>query len=179
MIDKGKFATGMGLLAGAFNRTVDGAVSRAYYSILSNALTTDEFEAAVGKVMAEETFWPSPAKLIAAVRSSPADAGAAALEHVNRVLSDHGGYRFLPHEKFHSEFDAPTRAAIAAVGGLADIADTPIERHPALVKKFSSAYAAALQPKLPTPPLDPRVKQLVGNLASRIGGQDRRLGRDA
>lgn len=179
MIDKQAFATGMGLLAGAFGRAVDAPVSRAYYGILNPRMDTAEFETAVNRVLAEETFWPSPAKLLGYVRNNPLDAGTAALEHVNRVLSEHGGHLYLPHDKYLEAFDMPTRGAIAAVGGLAAIVDTPIDRHPSLVKRFSDAYVRAQQPGLPQQQTDPRVKQLVGSVAEKIGGHDRRLGRDA
>ena len=178
MIDKAKFAAGMGLLAGAFNRTVDAAVSRVYYSILSSRLDTEQFERAVNHALTMETFWPSPARLLGFVSQNPLEVGEGALEHVNRVLAEHGGHLFLPHEKF-LEFDEPTRAAIAACGGLGEICNTPIERHPSLVRRFASAYTMMHRPRVTAPPTDSRVKELVGSTAAKLGGHDRRLGRSA
>lgn len=177
MIDKDVFATGMGLLCGAFNRTLDAAVSRAYYGTLGQRMTTAEFEAAVQKCLADDTFWPSPAVLLAKVQTDPMQGGAAALEHVNRVLSAHGGHRYLTHATYHAEFDGPTRAAISAVGGLAEITGTTIERHPGMVRKFATAYASALAgPKrLASPPIDPRVTSLVAGIV----GRDRSAGASA
>ena len=182
MIDKQVFAAGLGLLAGAFNRTVDPPISRVYYSVLSSRLTTEQFEAAVQRVLAEETFWPSPAVLLRkADLPMPQYAAIEALNHVTRVLSETGGYRFLPHERFHAEFDAPTKAAISAVGGLADLCDTPVERWAGLTKRFTDAYLRALQPTLPHPAVEPRVSHLVRQTARSLptiglSGRDRAAG---
>lgn len=169
MIDKHAFAAGMGLLSGAFNRTVDAPVSRVYYSVLSSRLTTEQFEAAVQRVLIEETFWPSPALILAKTDLPSTQRNAAeALEHVSRVMDRVGGFRNLPHAMYHAEFDAPTKAAISAVGGLSRIAETPVERWAGLAKRFSEAYLKALQPRLPQPITDPRVAQLVKQVAGSI-----------
>lgn len=139
-IDKDTFAGGMAVLSGAFGREIDGPVQRMYYGILSPQMTTAEFEQAIKDTMASETFWPSPAVILSKVPRLREDHSALALEHVTRVTSAHGGYRFLPHDTYHAEFDAPTRAAISAVGGLAVICGTSEERYPTLAKKFSAAY---------------------------------------
>lgn len=169
MIDKEKFATGLGLLANNFNRTVDGALSRVWYRTLSERLTTEQFEQAVLRSIAEDTFWPTAASLIAKVAA--AAPGLEALEHVGRVTSKHGGYRFLPHVVFHAEFDAPTRAAISAVGGLMQIAMTTEERWPSLQKRFSAAYAKALEAPAALPESGGAVRSLT-----LISGKDRAAG---
>jgi hypothetical protein len=182
MIDKQVFAAGMGVLANNFNKTVDAALSRIWYNTLSAKLTTEQFERAVTLSVEQDTFWPTAAALIAKVApDSPETRGAAALEHVNRVLSAHGGHRFLPHATYLAEFDEPTRAAISAVGGLADITNCSIERWASMTKKFAAAYAKAVDgPKaLPAPPTDARVKQIVSGTArnlSIVSGRDRAAG---
>lgn len=183
MIDKQAFAAGLGILSNNFKTTVDAALSRVWYGVLSARLTTEEFERAVAISIAEDTFWPSAASLIAKVAPlSPADLGATALEHVNRILSQHGGHRFLSHATYHAEFDAPTRAAISAVGGLSEITGCSIERYGSLTKKFAAAYANALEgPKaLPAQGTDPRVKQLSASTARvlTLSGRDRAAGKD-
>lgn len=140
MIDKDQFAGGIALLAGAYGREIDGPVQRMYYGILSPKLTTDEFQQAIKDTMATETFWPSPAVILSKVPRLREDRPALALEHVNRVLSSHGGHRFLPHSTFQREFDAPTKAAIAAVGGLSAITSCTEERYGSLAKKFTAAF---------------------------------------
>lgn len=146
MIDKTTFAAGMTALSGAFGREIDGAVSRMYYGILSQKLTTLEFEAAVKAVLESETFWPSPAVILGKVPRLKQDAGQLAFEHVNRVTSEHGGYRYLPNATYHAEFDAPTRIAIAKVGGLAKIANTTEEQWAGLARRFAAAYQTAVTP---------------------------------
>jgi hypothetical protein len=140
MIDKEQFAAGMALLAGAYGREIDGPVQRMYFGILSAKLTTEEFQQALKDTMATETFWPSPAVILSKVPRLREDRPARALEHVNRVLSAHGGHRFLSYDTYHTEFDAPTKAAIAAVGGLSAITSCTEERYAGLSKRFTNAF---------------------------------------
>lgn len=182
MIDKQKFVTGMALLAGSFGREVDAPIQAAYYRVLNPQLNDAEFERAIALTIEQETYWPSPAVLLGKVKQDTTTKALAALEHVGRVTSQHGGYRFLPHEVFQQEFDAPTKAAIAAVGGLHGIANTHEERWPSLQKKFAAAYAESVQPKLPAPAeTDGKVKQLVGQTARQLtlSGRDRSAGERA
>lgn len=178
-IDKDVFATGMGLLCGSFSRTLDAAVSRAYYAVLNPALSNEEFERAVSLTLASETFWPSPAVLLGKVKADDTTRGVLAFEHVNRMVGMHGGVRFFPHDKFQA-FDAPTRSAIAECGGLAAMADTPAERWAGLQKRFAKAYVEAInpQPRLAAASTDGRVKQLVSRAARQlaISGRDRAAG---
>lgn len=140
MIDKEQFAAGMALLSGSYGREIDGPVQRLYYGVLSAKLTTEEFQKAVADTVATETFWPSPAVILGKVPRLAEDRPAKALEHVNRVLSSVGGHRFLSFARFQSEFDAPTRAAISAVGGLSAITGCSEERYGSLAKKFATAF---------------------------------------
>lgn len=182
MIDKTAFATGMGLLAGNFNKNVDPALSRIWYGLMSQRLSTEQFERAVQLSIAQDEFWPTAASLVAKVAPpSNEDRGFAALEHVNRVLQQYGGFRFLPHDVFHQEFDAPTRAAIAACGGLHDMANVSVERYAALTKKFAAAYAKSIDGPiaLPATGTDNRVSGLVRGVArnlSLMSGRDRATG---
>lgn len=182
-LDKSKFLAGLAVLAGAFGREVDGPVQRAYYTVLGSQLTDAEFERAVNLCLASETYWPSPAVILGKVKQGDTAAGLAALEHVGRVMGQHGGARFLPHAKYQ-EFDAPTKAAIAKCGGLLEIQNTSSERWPSLQKKFATAYTDALhpQPQLPAPSTDPQVKDLIGTTVrklSLVSGRDRAAGPDA
>lgn len=181
MIDKEIFTTGIAVLAGAFGREVDAPVQRAYYLVLSPQMTNDEFERAVQLTLTSETFWPSPATILAKVKADETSKGLLALEHVNRITEAHGGFRYLPHATFHAEFDAPTRAAISVVGGLQQIANTPENQRAGLQKRFAAAYLAALHPlpRIEAPPLDPLVKNLVRSTVKSLpSGRDRAAGRD-
>lgn len=178
-IEKQSFAVGMGLLAGAFSRTADEPVMKAYYTILTAQLSTAEFEEAVTRTLATETFWPSPAVLLGKIKAGDDNKAALAFEHVNRVTGGAGGFRFLSYAAYQDAFDAPTRIAIAAVGGLSEIANTPLERWPGLQRRFAAAYLASLRPALTAPTIDGRVRQLVGSVASTMGtlsGRDRAAG---
>lgn len=181
MIDKDAFAAGIGVLAGAFGREVDGAVARAYYAVLNHQLSTEEFERAVQLTLTSETFWPSPATILAKVKADETSKGLLALEHVNRITEQHGGFRYLPHATYHREFDAPTRAAISVVGGLQQIAITPEHQRPGLQRRFAAAYLAALNPlpQIAARPTDPRVMNLVRTTVKALpSGRDRAAGRD-
>lgn len=162
MIDQAKFSAGMAILAGNFSRTLDNALLRVYYRALSASLTTNQFEQAVQRCVEEETFWPPVATIIGKIKSDETTNARIAFEHVNRVTSAHGGFRFLPFDVYQREFDEPTRAAIAAVGGLSEIANTSTERWEALAKRFSRAHVDAAQPKLAAPdPLTGPERRLV------------------
>lgn len=179
MIDKDVFLAGMAVLAGSFGREVDAGVQRAYYMVLSPKLTTEEWERAVAGAISSETFWPSPAVLLSKVQADDSTRALMAFEHVTRVLGANGGYRYLTAETYHREFDAPTQAAITAVGGLSAITNTPEERWLSLQKKFAAAFVASTQPKLTPPVQDTKVRQLVRETASILSGRDRAAGRDA
>lgn len=140
MIDKDTFLAGMTALSGAYGREIDGAVQRLYFGILSPKLDATEFQAAIKTTLETETFWPSPAVILGKVPRLLEDRPAKALEHVNRVLSSVGGFRFLSFDRFQSEFDAPTKAAISALGGLSVMTGWSEERYASLAKKFAVAY---------------------------------------
>lgn len=179
MIDKNVFAAGLGVLANNFNKIVDPALSRVWYGVLSPKLDNAEFERAVKLSIEQDTFWPTAASLLAKVAPPPTESqGAEALKHVNRVLKDSGGHLFLSYEKFHAEFDAPTRAAISAVGGLAEITGCSVERYASLTKRFAAAYTKALETPLALPATgtDSRVASLVKDTArslTLVSGRDR------
>lgn len=140
MIDRDRFAAGMGVLAGCFGRVVDAAVVRAYYDALSPQLTTEEFERAVRVAIASETYWPAPATLIAQVRDR--SAAARALADLVDDLRAHGGYRFYPHERF-AALPLAVREGVRAIGGLREITMCKADRFPALERKFAEAFARA------------------------------------
>jgi hypothetical protein len=142
-IDKDTFAAGMTALSGAFGREIDGAVTRMYFGILSPKLTTDEFQQAVKETLETETFWPAPAVILGKVARLKQNAGDLAFAHVNKITSEHGGFRYLSYDTYQREFDVPTKAAIAAVGGLAKIANTSEEHWPGLAKRFAAAHQEA------------------------------------
>lgn len=162
MISKEIFQQGMGTLGASYGREVGGGTAKVYFAALAPHLTDVQFIDAVNKAIVSERFWPSPAVLL---EKAGADADALALrawDAMRDTVQLHGGYRFLPVEVFGT-FDAPTKAGIRAVGGLAEIAGTTQERWPALVRRFCKAYQEALSPRpaLASPPTDPRVKRLV------------------
>lgn len=167
MIDTVRFNAGMALLAGNFGREVDGPVLRAYYAVLSPKLTTEQFDFAVAKTVETETYWPAAATLIAKVLAPQADAGVAALRHVNATMGKHGGFQYLPFAVYQAEFDAPTKDAIKAVGGIREIANVHEDRYAALERKFVAAYerARTAPPALPAPATDPHVDALVRDTA--------------
>lgn len=152
-IDKDTFLAGMMALSGAFGREIDGAVQRMYYGILSPKLTTDEFQQAVKDTLERETFWPAPAVILGKVARLKQGAGELAFAHVNRITGEHGGFRYLSYDTYKREFDAPTRAAIQAVGGLAKIASTSEEHWPGLTKRFAAAHQEAVAGK-PAPAVE-------------------------
>lgn len=153
MIDKDAFTTGMALLAGAYGREVDGAVTRMYYGVLAPQLTTEEFERAVSETIATERFWPAPSVLLENAGKAAGESASRALAHVVDRLRARGGFRFFPHEEFQA-FDEATKAGVRAVGGLREITLVDVDRFPSLEKKFTRAYVEVLRqaPALPPAP---------------------------
>lgn len=145
MIDKDIFAANMGILAGAFGRVVDSAVVLAYYRVLSPKLTTPEFEQAVRIVVERETFWPSPAVLLNAIR--PKDEAEAALERVIDWLRDSGGFLHISAEEFQA-FPPEVKAGIKAAGGLRAIDLCSVEQLPKLERRFVEAFTEVRHPLL-------------------------------
>jgi hypothetical protein len=161
MIDKEVFAQGMGQLAGAFGREVDGPVSKMYHQVLSPHLTDAQFVEAVTRTVASETFWPSPATILEKAGVSPQQRSEGVLRMVNDALFKHGGFKFLPTE-ISMAWDTATWAAIREVGGLAAITNCTEEKWPAMQRKFQRAYEAATSPKPSvTDGRTPATKQLV------------------
>jgi hypothetical protein len=178
MIEKPTFVTGMTALSAAFGREIDGGTQAMYYGVLNPRLTTDEFERAVSLTLSSETFWPSPAVLLGKVKADDATRGLLAFEHVTRVMRQSGGHRYLSFDKYTAEFDAPTKAAISAVGGLPAITNTSEERWAGLQKRFAAAYVESTQPRLAAPQTDAKVKQLVRDTSAMLSGRDRAAGVD-
>lgn len=173
MIDADAFAAGMGILAGNFGREVDGAVSRAWYTLLSPKMTTREFERAVQLVLESETYWPSAALLLAKIRIPADDQAEQALRELNSTLGQFGGFQHTPYAALEPHLDGPTKAALNAIGGLGELAATTEEKYPRLVKKWVAAYNRAkpdaATPKLPQPKTDPAVMELIADLSQRRG----------
>ena len=86
MIDQHKFSAGMGILAANFNRNLEAAVVKVYYGALSAALTTDEFERAVERCIAEETFWPPVALIVGKIKPTGKGADPAPTVDSSPVL---------------------------------------------------------------------------------------------
>jgi hypothetical protein len=156
-VDRHTFALGMGRLSGCFGRTLDAEISRAYFTALSPRLTSDQFTAAVERTIAEDTYWPAPAVLLAKAGVTVTDRAEAAFDQVRRLCHAYpfqpgigGGVPFAVYER---ECDAPTKAAIAKVGGLARFADISTEQWPKFVRRFEQAYTDAVN----APPMLPRV----------------------
>ena len=168
MIDKGRFAAGMAVLAGAFGREIDEAVQVAYYRILSPAMDATTFEQALTLTMARERFWPSPAVILAHAGRDLETLAIASLQHVNRVISAHGGVQFVPRSAW-DEFDDRTRAAIGACGGLAEIAGVTTERYAALKRRWAKAWQGHPTPdarKVEPGEIHPAVQQLVKSIVT-------------
>lgn len=166
MIDKEIFAQGMGQLGGAFGREIDGPVSKMYYGILSQRLTTEQFTAGIVTTIASERFWPSPAVILSHALGDPDVIAIRALTVVRDTLSKHGGVRYTPFEAV--QFDAPTWAAIKEVGGLEACTLERSER------RFVKAYLAAINPAPAithvTPErIQPAARQMISAVAQSIG----------
>lgn len=177
MIDRNRFATGMGILGGAFGRIVDDAVIHAYYVTLSPRLETPQWERAVTEVLARETFWPSPARLLElSGRGSDDEAGRAAFRALVDDVRSHGGYRFYPHDRF-AALPENVKAGVKRIGGLAAISSMSVEREASVGKQFLEAYRDAARELTPAaatlqieePKEDPRARRLIAEVAASIG----------
>jgi len=140
VIDKDRFAAGLGLLSGAFKTDLDPATATMYFRILSPRLSTADFERAITGVLANETFWPAPAVIAQYGAADGMTRALVAFEWLFDDLRAHGGFRFYPSERW-SLFDAHLRFAISRIGGLRMLSDVTAERYPSLRKHFTKLYA--------------------------------------
>lgn len=176
MIDREAFAQGMGRLGGAFGREIDGPVAAFYFDILSPQLTTEEWAEAVTRAAAQETFWPSPAVLLAKVKLDPESQAAAALSNVRRVLNGYGQMRDVPLEAVR--FDAATWAGLKAIGGLKNARDEKYE------KRFTKAYAEHFTPRPQIAAggaMQSEARRLIDGTARKltlVSGRDAAAGKD-
>jgi hypothetical protein len=147
MIDRGAFASGISVLASIYGRELDGAALAAYFSILSDSLTTEEFERAVGEVLRREQFFPSPAVLLRAAR--PVIEGHAAFPALVKDIHDHGGFRFCGPE-FYWSLPEPVRRGVQAIGGFSAISLCEERDWAALERRFVAAYNEAVASHRPS-----------------------------
>jgi hypothetical protein len=137
VIDARVFSAAMVQLGGVFAREVDKPTMATYYQILSPRMTTDEFRAAVDRVLVEEAFWPSPAVIM---RAATNDGDAlSALSTLMSELDRQHGYRFVSHEWFVS-LPAAVRFAVKTVGGLRVLSMCTTDEWPRLERRFVAAY---------------------------------------
>lgn len=166
MIDKQRFAEGMGMLAGNFGREIDAPISRGYYAILSPKLTTDEFNAVVLRAMREETFWPPAARLLE-LAGRAQDEADAALDALRQALRVSGGPRYLPAQAW-AELPDATKRAVVACGGLWRINGMDGEHEARIRRKFVEAYHAPVVKQLDAPHPDSRIERLISETAESL-----------
>lgn len=140
MIDKQQFAQWMGILADRFNRSLAPPTQRAYYAVLSRALTTAEFTAGAERCFTRCTYWPSPAEILEAARPTPSLelAGAEVFADMLRWI----GSPTLMDEASR-RLSAPAFRAFLAVGGPAKFRALTIADEPFVRKAFVAAFVAA------------------------------------
>lgn len=166
MIDPAEFERGIALLASTFPQSrVDGPLSLAYYRVLSPDLSTAEFVAAVGRVMATERFWPSPAVILAAAGKSRA---ASVGESATRLEAQaaFGALRSIAEKTIHGpswradriapELGDCALSAFRAIGGQARLRELAAADEHWARKDFITAYEDAARVRaaglpLPTP----------------------------
>lgn len=180
MIDKEMFLQGMAQLGGAFGREVDGPVQRMYFAVIGPKLTNEEWQRAIADTVATETFWPSPAVILAKAGKDAESQAAAAWASVRAMMDSTAGGRFATAEQYRA-LGPTTLKALAEIGGVRAIAECSDERWANLVKRFSKAYVETINPH---PAIgtgespDPRVKKLASGVArqlSLVGGRDRQV----
>jgi len=175
MISPTQFAQGMALLGGTFGREVDGPVSKLYYEAISPLLTDEQWQMAVRKVCASETFWPPCAILIRAGLGDPKEQSAAQLEMVVDTLKNHGGFRYLSPQ-ISAGFSTATWAGISAAGGLMKISTATDQNWPIIQKRFREAYenAIAPQPMLEDGEDEPQeeTRRIVAQVTERLPYRD-------
>ena len=173
--DKMRFSTAMGMLSGAYGRTVEGPVSVAYWTTLNSyQLSIEQVERAVATAIATEPQWmPSPARLAQLAGCDVGDAAARdALAALEDDLNQHGGFRFYPHARFLA-LPEPLRAGVKRIGGLKAITLGEHTRS-SVLKDFCDAYRAPMRALAP-----PAEKlQLVAHERRQLprGGEPARIG---
>lgn len=185
MIERREFERGMSLLSATYRAPVDEPLARLYFGVLTAALTTEQFGAAVQRTVAAERYWPSPAVIlqhagIQPARLSESDragelAGAAVFTHLlqMRTYTPHG-YR-LDWRRVEAELGVAAVRALQAIGGPSRVAEITCRDEPFARRDFARAYSTALaHPTIERPALGqvvpgPAVGELVTRVAERLG----------
>jgi hypothetical protein len=153
-----RFASAMAALAIAFNRPLNAPLLEVFRKALDGVPIAD-LERAVSRAIAEETFWPPPARLRQLAGIAPAAAKSAiAWAAVRRAIREVGAYQSVT-------FDDPTVVkTIEAMGGWVSLCRSDAEELSSFkAPQFQKLYSALEYDRTPAPPL------LPGLHASQLG----------
>jgi hypothetical protein len=177
MIDSEIFAQQMAKLADRIGRALAGPTQREYHRVLSAALTTEQFLAAMtlafAKWPAAYRTWPSPEEIVAYV-AAPSAAALSAAETFERVLELTNDPRRSPVDvrQLVEQISPAAKRAFNAAGGMRDFRGVLEVDVPWLRKRFVEAYEHAAEhaqaeqsAALALRDAEPRVAALVAGLA--------------
>lgn len=139
MIDKAVFAAEMTLLRDRFGRRdmTPETIAR-YHDYLAPRLDTTQFRSAAREIFNRDTFWPAPARFLEVLQ------GGSARELAEGMWSEMMRLAARGKHPARDTLDAPTRAALQAVGGHREIqfceSDAKLAR---LKREFTTAYERA------------------------------------
>lgn len=129
MIDQVVFAREMTLLFARFGREVPSAVMHRYHELLSQALSTAQFELAARRAFAEAVWFPSPQQLIDYALGAIEE--SAELEWLELMRAHDCGKR--------AELSTTGRSALIAIGGSWALQHEPTDR---LRRSWTQSYLA-------------------------------------
>lgn len=143
---------GLSLLGDRFTRSVATPLHRMYHELLADQITAREFERAVRVVIADDTWFPSPSRLIEAATASIDDQAASAWSEILAANRE---------DRAH-EIDTHARASLTDLGGSHMIqsltGDTILRFRTAFLAEYArraraarvTAYANGFQNVLPS-----------------------------
>lgn len=145
MIDEKVYGQCMGAVSQRIGKRLGDEALAMYYAILSEELTTEEFQAGMKGIFRDHAFatWPSPAEIIARAKPALALRAMSAWSQLEDVVRRRVSHEPLEHQFRRCGVDPLATALFFAVGGLARWRSLNDWRFDAMRDEFLSRYSEA------------------------------------
>jgi hypothetical protein len=142
MIEPQVFAHYMSILADRHGRAFAAPTLKLYYDLLSPALSTQEFCAAVGLSVRDDKFFPAASELIEKVkpRPNPKLNAQRSFDHIKSLVQRYG-FQWIPETEL-ARLKPSAHAALVAVGGMRQIAYMNPDHERFVRERYEEAYEA-------------------------------------
>ena len=163
MVDDKDFASGLAMLAVAFNREQTAELAEVYYATVGRKLTGDQWNQAVRRALEAESFFPPPAVLLR-YGSNEGAPQARAVEMYERILSHYETGSQLGPREVREKYGEAAMEAFVSAGGTRAFAWCEPASEPFRRKAFVEAWCEVVEvePHAALPPGSSERKQIHG-----------------